>query len=245
MSRRSGLDQQVASLTTAVLAALEQVRDPELDEPITALGFVAACSTSALGDAIVRLRLPTYFCAPNFAYLMVADAHDAVSAVPGVSHTAIILDDHFASETINEGVAAGTGFVGTFDGLAESELDQLRVDFLRKAVLAATDRVCRPLLVPGGTVEHLAEWTLADAPPSAERERLRSRRTELGLPGDDNSPLVIDPFTGMGVERAQLSLHLRKARLTRVSAEANRELCGGLLRERYPALHVRPHAQPT
>ena len=29
------------------------------------------------------LRLPTFFCAPNFSFLMVADAYDAVSAVPG------------------------------------------------------------------------------------------------------------------------------------------------------------------
>jgi hypothetical protein len=133
--------------------------------------------------------------------------------------------------------------VAAFDGLAESELDQLRVDFLRKAVLAATDRVCRPLLVPGETGEHLVDWTLADVPAGAERERLRSRRTELGLPDEDSSALVIDPFTGIGVERARLPLHLRQARLTRVSVEANRELCGGLLRERYPALHVRPRSQ--
>jgi len=66
----------------AVLRALETVRDPELDEPITSLGFVASCAVSAAGDAQVRLRLPTYFCAPNFAYLMVADAYDAVAALP-------------------------------------------------------------------------------------------------------------------------------------------------------------------
>src|SRR5262245_45441354 len=65
-----------------VLAALDAVRDPELDEPITALGFVASCTVSADGDAQARLRLPTYFCAPNFAFLMVADAYDAMSAVP-------------------------------------------------------------------------------------------------------------------------------------------------------------------
>ena len=59
-----------------LLRALETVRDPELDEPITSLGFVAACTVSSDGDAQVRLRLPTYFCAPNFAYLMVADADD-------------------------------------------------------------------------------------------------------------------------------------------------------------------------
>ena len=67
----------------AVLAALDTVRDPELDEPVTALGFVASCTVSADGDAEVQLRLPTYFCAPNFAFLMVADAYDAVSGGAG------------------------------------------------------------------------------------------------------------------------------------------------------------------
>jgi metal-sulfur cluster biosynthetic enzyme len=46
-----------------LLQALEKVRDPELDEPITSLGFVSSCALSAAGDAQVRLRLPTYFCA--------------------------------------------------------------------------------------------------------------------------------------------------------------------------------------
>ena len=58
-----------------LLRALETVRDPELDEPITSLGFVASCTVSADGDAEVRLRLPTYFCAPNFAYLKIGRAH--------------------------------------------------------------------------------------------------------------------------------------------------------------------------
>ena len=87
----------------AALAALATVRDPELDEPITALGFVASCTVSCEGRAVVRLRLPTYFCAPNFAYLMVADAYDAVTAVPGVTSAEVILEDHFASDQINAG----------------------------------------------------------------------------------------------------------------------------------------------
>src|SRR5213082_1741854 len=89
-----------------VLDALGAVRDPELDEPVTTLGFVSSCVVSAAGDVRVHLRLPTYFCAPNFAFLMVADAYDAVSAVPGVRHAEIVLDDHFASDAINTGVAA-------------------------------------------------------------------------------------------------------------------------------------------
>ncbi len=133
----------------AALAALATVRDPELDEPITALGFVTSCTVSADGDARVRLRLPTYFCAPNFAFLMVADAYDAVSGVPGVRSTEVVLEDHFASDAINGGVAAQAGFAASFDGEAVSELHGLRADFLRKAVLAGTDQLCRPLLAAG------------------------------------------------------------------------------------------------
>src|ERR1700757_421880 len=93
-----------AASTAPLLAALGTVRDPELDEPITSLGFVAACTVSPDGDAEVRLRLPTYFCAPNFAYLMVADAYDAVTAVTGVRTARVLLEDHFAADAINGGV---------------------------------------------------------------------------------------------------------------------------------------------
>src|SRR5947207_521015 len=89
----------------AALAALGTVRDPELDEPITALGFVTSCTVSADGDARVRLRLPTYFCAPNFAFLIVADAYAAESALPGVRTTAALLDDNYLSDAINRGMS--------------------------------------------------------------------------------------------------------------------------------------------
>ena len=125
-----------------VLAALDSVRDPELDEPITALGFVSSCTVTPDGAAQVRLRLPTYFCAPNFAFLMVADAYDAVAALPGVRRAEVVLDEHFASDAINGGVAAHAGFAQSFDGEAVGELHELRADFLRKAVLAGTDQVC-------------------------------------------------------------------------------------------------------
>ncbi|MBO0771653.1 MAG: iron-sulfur cluster assembly protein [Actinobacteria bacterium] len=218
-----------------LLAALANVRDPELDEPITSLGFVSSCSVSPGGEARVTLRLPTYFCAPNFAYLMVADAYDAVSAVPGVARTAIVLEDHFASDAINGGVAARAGFVASFDGEAVAELDQLRADFLRKAVMAGTDLVCRSLAAAGRAPDDLGRMTLRDVPPSAELDRLRRRRGELGLPAGDDAALVIDPVTGDRVSAGQLPLHLRRARTFRVSMEANTGICRGMLRHRYQA----------
>jgi metal-sulfur cluster biosynthetic enzyme len=216
-----------------ILAALEAVRDPELDEPITSLGFVASCTVSADGDAQVRLRLPTYFCAPNFAFLMVADAYDVVSTMDGVRSTEVVLEDHFAAEAINGGVAARAGFARSFDGEAVGELDELRADFLRKAVLAGTDQACRPLLAAGVEPSALTSLTLGEVPPSRELERLRRRRAELGLPAGDDAPLLIEPTTGEPVSADAVPLHLRRARTTRVSVEANAGICRGMLRHRY------------
>ena len=215
-----------------MLKALATVRDPELDEPITALGFVASCASPRPGTQ-VRLRLPTYFCAPNFAYLMVADAYDAVAALPGVRRAEVVLQDHFASAEINGGVAAKAGFVQSFDGEAVSELHGLRADFLRKAVMAGTDQVARPLLSAGTDPAALLAMTLGELPPSRALDRLRQRRAELGLTAGDDAPLLIDPVTGDRVAAESVPLHLRKAKTTRVSIEANSGICRGMLAHRY------------
>jgi metal-sulfur cluster biosynthetic enzyme len=216
-----------------LLAALDTVRDPELDEPVTTLGFVSGCSVSPAGDAEVALRLPTYFCAPNFAFLMVADAYDAVSAVPGVRQARVVLEEHFASDAINGGVAAHAGFARSFDGEAVGELHDLRADFLRKAIMAGTDQICRPLLAAGTDPAALPGLTLGQVPDSAPLRRLRERRAELGLPAGADALLLLDPKTGAPVTAAGVPLHLRKAQVTRVSLEANGSICRGMLRHRY------------
>jgi hypothetical protein len=164
---------------------------------------------------------------------MVADAYDAVTAVPGVRHAEIVLEDHFASDAINGGVAARAGFVQSFDGEAVSELDGLRADFLRKAVMAGTDQVCRPLLTAGTDPARLRQLTLGEVPDSRPLRRLRERRAELGLPAGDDAPLLIDPKTGAAISAESVPLHLRKAKLTRTSLEANGSICRGMLKHRY------------
>lgn len=218
-----------------VLAALDTVRDPELDTSIVALGFVASCTVSeddTGGVAHVRLRLPTFFCAPNFAFLMVADAHDAVAAVPGIIRADVELTDHFAAMTINSGVAARAGFAATFDGEATGELDELRRTFVRKAMLAGQDRVARPLLAGGRTPDELAGMRLGDVPDSPDLRRLRERRAELGIRADDAAALLVDA-DGAPVGIEALPLHLRRVRVTRVGIEANTGECLSLLAVRY------------
>jgi hypothetical protein len=44
---------------------------------------------------------------------------------------------------------------------------------------------------------------------------------------------VIDPVSGAAIGVDGVPLHLRKARVTRVSLEANGSICRGMLRVRY------------
>jgi metal-sulfur cluster biosynthetic enzyme len=221
-----------SGLAEAVRAALGTVRDPELDEPITDLGFIASYAVDDDGVAAIRLRLPTFFCAPNFAWLMVADAYDAVSALPGVTRAEIALVDHFTAEVINSGVAARAGFAASFAGEAQADLDELRAAFVRKAALAGQDRVARPLVDAGRTPEELVATRLGDLPPSPDLDRMRERRAQIGLPHGDEAPLLVHP-DGMPVTVDQVPLHLRRARLTRVGIEVNTRTCRDLLAKRY------------
>lgn len=221
----------MSSLADRVATALATVRDPELDESITELDFVETVLVD--GDVVeVDLRLPTYFCAPNFAYLMVADAYDAVASVPGVGTTVIRLLDHFASDEINAGVAGGRGFSGSFPGLADDGLEELRITFQRKAHRACQERLASQLVKAGWDTAGLAWATLADAPTGPDLERLRRRRTDLGLPGDLGDPLLVHD-DGAPIVEPDLPLQLRFARTTRISIEGNAGLCRGLLGVRY------------
>jgi len=217
---------------TEVLDALSGVRDPELDEPITDLAFVSEVGLE--GDAVsVRLRLPTYFCAPNFAYLMVADAREAVLSLPGVRRATVTLDDHYASDEINVGVNEEKGFDGAFPDETESpDLGELRTIFHRKSFVARQEKLCRSMLAEGHSPGQLAELRLGEIPSSEASEKYLRRRAELGLDVSPEAPLLVDP-DGNRVPKEAVVQHLRFARTVGVSIEGNAELCRGLLATRY------------
>lgn len=223
-------------LSSAVTDALSRVRDPELDEPITDLRFVTEVRIDENGldggRVEVDLRLPTYFCAPNFAYLMVADAYDEIRVLPGVSSVSVRLLEHFASDEINAGVSAGAGFTGAFEGEAESELDELRRTFQRKAHRACQERVASALVRSGRDAGSLWSATLAEAAPGPDLTRLLRRRVELGLPTGPTAALLVHD-DGTPITAADLPLQLKLARATRVSIEGNSTFCRGLLSVRY------------
>jgi metal-sulfur cluster biosynthetic enzyme len=216
----------------AVLDALSGVRDPELDEPITDLKFLSDLRIAE--DAVsVRLRLPTYFCAPNFAYLMAADAREALLSIPGVEQARVILDEHHASSEINAGIADERGFEGTFPGETEGEdLDELRGIFRRKSFVSRQEKLCRTLLADGYSPAELAALRLGEVPASGAKEKYLSRREELGLDVSAEAPFIVDP-EGNPIPKDAIVEHLRFARLTRISIEANAGMCKAVLAARY------------
>jgi metal-sulfur cluster biosynthetic enzyme len=213
-----------------VLEALSGVRDPELDEPITDLEFVSGLEVED-GAVSVRLRLPTYFCAPNFAYLMVADAKDALLSVPGIERANVVLEDHYASSEINVGVNDEHGFDGAFPE-ESPDLEELRMVFRRKSFVSRQEQLCRELLAEDNTPSDLARMTLADVPATDLLGKYLERRIELGLDVSGGAPLVVDP-EGKRIPEDAVVQHLRFARTVRVSIEGNAELCRGLLAARY------------
>lgn len=223
-----------AVLRDSVWAALSTVVDPELDEPITELEFVRLCEVTD-SDVAVRLRLPTPFCAPNFAYLMTADAYDAVAALPQVRSVDVRLEDHHDSEEINAGVASQAGFAATYANEAEAELDALRQTFRRKAHIACLERACQHLLAEGWTIDALPAARLHDL-TAEDRGKLNRRRADIGLPVEEDSTALVDE-DGTPIAAEDVSARLRFARTVRVGIEGNAHFCRGLLAARYGPTH--------
>lgn len=214
-----------------VLDALAGVRDPELDEPLTDLGFVTEVAIDG-DDVAVRLRLPTYFCAPNFAFLMVDDARAAVQAVPGAGDVRVEVEDHFASQEINVAVREQRGFGGAFPDETEGGLESLRTLFERKAFTARQGRLCEQLLAGGHSLDEIAAMRVRDLPPGADRDRCTQLRRTLGIGAAADDSAFVLPQRGR-VDAADLGRYMRIARLMRVSIEGNAGLCRSLLQTRY------------
>jgi metal-sulfur cluster biosynthetic enzyme len=221
-----------------VYGQLAQVYDPELDQPLTELGFVGGVAIEE-GVVTVRFRLPTYWCAANFAFMMAGDIRARVSELPWVERVQVELQDHFYDAEINAGINSGQTFVDTFPSLATGELDELRETFRVKAFLARQERLLRALLAQGWgedailavRVQDLGALALGPA-EAALADRYLAILTERGMAGDLTAPAFVHP-DGTPIDGVEFRAHLGRAQRTRLSVEFNAAFCRGLLRTRY------------
>jgi metal-sulfur cluster biosynthetic enzyme len=221
-----------------VYGQLAKVYDPELDQPLTDLGFIGGVGIDG-NTVTVRFRLPTFWCAANFAFMMAADIRERVSELPWVQRVDVQLQDHFFDQEINGGVNCGKTFVEAFPLLATDQLDELRESFRVKAFLARLERLLRHLLTLGWLEDAILGVRVGDLsglPLSSEGTALAERYLailqERGLARDATAPAFVHP-DGRPIEPAEFRADLAHAQRTRLSVEFNAAFCRGLLKTRY------------
>jgi metal-sulfur cluster biosynthetic enzyme len=235
----------------ALMERLAQVLDPELDESILDLGFIRSLELRS-SHAKIALRLPTSWCAVNFAYLMAEDVRRALLSVEGVRRVTVRLGDHCAAEEIEAAVNDGRPFAEAFPGEGAGSLEALRLTFLRKGYFSRQERLLRELRDAGCSTAVICALQIGDvrvqddmmvARPlgraaietgsATALQRYMERRAELGLDCSLTAPLVVD-LEGIPFFADRLQAHYEAIRTVRVALEANGSFCRALLSAQHP-----------
>lgn len=227
---------------------LSAVTDPELDEPITDMDFVEVVQISAKNDVRVEFRLPTYWCSPNFAFLMAFGIRREVLALPWVRSATVQLNDHCFGEKVNEGVNSGRDYHLVFAEYCDgANLDEVVTKFAAKAFDRRQETLLLGLQALGRSTEEIVRMTLGalKAVPFTGEEEVRQLPRYLDLlaaedlatqPGDPAFPT----WDGKPIAADALSAHLSRLRGTRINMEFNGALCRGLAKTRYKEVEIGP-----
>ena len=219
----------------ALMAGLERVLDPELDESVLSLGFVESVAGDDAGNVTVCLRLPTYWCAANFSYLMASDVRRELTGLDGVHSVTVKLGEHFASREVENGAGAGSTFAEAFPSGGPDTLEETRQIFLVKGYFARQERLLRALKDSGLPFEQIAILRIGDVesaqPEARTASRYLERRAELELDCSESAPLIVDA-TGRAIPAEEMETYYIRARTTRLAMEANGSLCSAMLQSR-------------
>ena len=217
---------------------LHTVVDPELDEAVTDMGFISRLDVDASNCVHIDFRLPTYWCAANFAFMMADDMRTAVRALPWVKDTKIVLGDHMYADKINHGIEQGLSFQATFGDEATGNLDELRLVFLMKAFQRRQEALLSYLQHSGLDADQivtlriveLQAFTVASEPRQLV-ERYLERRGMTGPFTKDSFAFVTIDATPLKAD--ELAAYMTALRRLRANAEFNGALCRGLLEVRF------------
>jgi metal-sulfur cluster biosynthetic enzyme len=239
-----------AERLAALSERLARVTDPELDEPVTELGFVTGLAIDDDGRVRLGFRLPTYWCAANFAFMMADDIRRELLAFDWVTSVDLHLDAHMYGEKINEGLARGLSFRETFGLEASGDLDDLRRTFLLKSFQRRQEALLTALLDRGHEPRHLVSMPIEAVARFAQDvalailvRRYLERRGLVGAVSPD--ALVFVDTDGAPLISDALREHVRALRRVGVNAEFNGAICRGLLAARYRDASNELPAEPT
>jgi metal-sulfur cluster biosynthetic enzyme len=231
-------NRQIHDRQAEIWACLQGVLDPELDESVTDLNFVTKADVDSKNRVHIEFRLPTYWCAANFSFLMADDMRRALNALDWVEGVSVVLGEHMYADRINEGLARGLSFQETFGAEADGNLDDLRQTFLVKAFQRRQFALLNHLIGVGHSPETIVSLTLAELgclPVDDEGEKLvrryLERRAVVG-PLSTDVPAFVDS-RGARLKTDGFAAYVSGLRRVGVNAEFNGALCRGLLSVRF------------
>lgn len=241
-----------AELELEVWECLDAVTDPELDEPITDMGFVERIEVTDAKRVRVEFRLPTYWCSPNFAFLMAFGIRKEVTGLPWVVEATVQLNDHCFGDEVNEGVNSSRNYHDTFAEYCDgADLDEVVTKFLAKAFDRRQETVLLGLQALGFSAEQIVSLPvekLRRVEFEGEEElrqlpRYVSLLLEQGV-ADGPDDLAFRTWDKQPIEPHALAEHLARLRGTRINMEFNGALCRGLAKTRYKEVEIGPEG-PT
>ncbi len=229
-----------------VWARLDLVMDPELDEPVTDMGFIEAVSvagpTTGHNNSTVEIsfRLPTYWCSPNFAFLMAQGIKREVETLPWVGQAVVMLQDHMSADEMNAVINSGGVFSDVFADLHPGEnLEALREKFDQKAFQRRQEAVIRGLLAQGYVADVIVNLTLADLSlipfDDAEVTRQCSRYVALLMSkslAQKAADLAFPTYQGTPIGE-DFKPYMDLLRSVRINMEFSGSLCRNLKQSRY------------
>ena len=227
-----------------IWAQLDLVMDPELDEPVTDMGFVEGVTADAAGGVDVTFRLPTYWCSPNFAFLMAQGIKREVEQLPWVVQARVHLQDHMSGAEMSAAVNSGGHFSDVFNELTKGEdLTALREKFDLKAFQRRQEVVIKALVAQGFAtsalvgmpLSQLQRITLTDPEAAKQKQRyltlLLAKRIAV-----DPADLALPTYQGAALTVEGFADHMALLRSVRINMEFSGSLCRGLKRNRYMEL---------
>lgn len=226
----------IADLEAEVWGALQTVTDPELDESVTDLKFVTRVDVDADHRVHIGFRLPTYWCAANFSFLMADDMRTAVLQLPWVTSVEVTLGEHMYADKINAGLKEGRSFQDTFGDEADGDLGEVRRTFLLKALQRRQAALLSHLIDEGYAPAMLVELTrdeLTALDLDETGARLVARYLERRPVVADRLSLAFVDTEGQPLQAETLATYVRALRRVDVNAEFNSALCRGLLHVRF------------
>ena len=241
------LEMQRDELELEVWSCLDQVTDPELDEPVTDMGFIELVDVKLdMKTVEVEFRLPTYWCSPNFAFLMAFDIRREISKMKWVHGVKVTLKDHCFADRVNAGVNGDKKFSEVFAEYCEGDsLKAVRAKFLEKAFMRRQETVLLALEERGYSCAQIVDMTLDafDAiafdtgEEAKQKPRYRSLLLSRGLATKAGDPAFVT-WDGERLSAEGLKEYLAKLRGVRINMEFNGALCRGLQATRYKEAQI-------